>query len=236
MGKNLIQQRRGKGTLTFKSPGFKFLGVVKRRNNESLTILDILNCPGHSAPLAKVVYDDNTQGLILAPETIKVGDQLNAGTKAQRQIGHCMCLKDIPEGTMVHNIEASPGDGGKFVRASGTFAKVSTKLKTKIIVIFPSKKKKEFHPNCQATIGSIAGSGRTEKPFVKAGIKYKVMSAKNKFWPKVSGSAMNAVAHPFGNKRSSRKSKARPVPKNAPPGRKVGMLRPKRTGRRGKKR
>ena len=81
-------------------------------------------------------------------------------------------------------------------------------------------------------IGVVAGGGRVEKPFLKAGKKFFAMKAKNKYWPKVSASAMNAVAHPFGNKRTLRKSKAKPAPKNAPPGRLVGAIRPRRTGRR----
>ena len=95
----------------------------------------------------------------------------------------------------------------------------------------PSKKQKQFNPRCRATIGVVAGSGRVEKPFLKAGTKFFKMKAKNKLWPKTSGGAMNAVDHPFGNKRTSRKSKARPAPRDAPPGRKVGMIRPRRTGR-----
>ena len=95
----------------------------------------------------------------------------------------------------------------------------------------PSKKQKEFHPGCRASIGVVAGAGRKEKPFYKAGRKYHAMKAKNKYYPKTSAQSMNAVDHPFGNKRSSRKSKAKPAPRDAPPGRKVGMIRPRRTGR-----
>ena len=69
------------------------------------------------------------------------------------------------------------------------------------------------------------------KPLLKAGNAYYKMKAKNKLWPRSSASAMNAVDHPFGNKRTSRKSKARPISKNAPPGRKVGTVAARRTGR-----
>ena len=69
---------------------------------------------------------------------------------------------------------------------------------------------------------------------MKAGKNYHIHKARNKLYPIVSGSAMNAVAHPFGNKRTSRKSNAKPAPRNAPPGRKVGHIRPKRTGRKNK--
>ena len=124
-----------------------------------------------------------------------------------------------------------PGDGGKFVRSSGTFARVLTKTKDSIVIELPSKKQRSFSPECRACVGMVAGGGRLDKPLLKAGVDYYKMKAKNKLWPSISGSAQNAVDHPFGNSRSSRKSKARPVPRNAPPGRKVGMLRPRRTGR-----
>jgi large subunit ribosomal protein L2 len=80
----------------------------------------------------------------------------------------------------------------------------------------------------------VAGGGRTEKPFMRAGTRFFKMKAKNKLWPKIGGSAQNAVDHPFGNKRTSRKSKARPMSRNAPPGRKVGMIAARRTGRKKK--
>ncbi|MBS3176156.1 50S ribosomal protein L2, partial [Candidatus Woesearchaeota archaeon] len=93
------------------------------------------------------------------------------------------------------------------------------------------KKQKMFHQECRANIGIIAGAGRLEKPFYKAGNKFYAKLKKNKLYPIVAGSSMNATDHPFGNSRSSRKSKARPAPHNAPPGRNVGMIRPRRTGR-----
>ena len=80
-------------------------------------------------------------------------------------------------------------------------------------------------------MGIIAGGGRLEKPLLRAGTKFYKMKAKNKLWPKVSGNAMNAVDHPHGNKRSQRKSKAKPVSRHAPPGRKVGAVAARRTGR-----
>ncbi|PLW80261.1 50S ribosomal protein L2 [Candidatus Woesearchaeota archaeon] len=224
MGKNLIQQARGKGGPTYRSPSFRYKGEAKFPSTEvSGVITDIISCQGHSAPLFEVKYDDNTCGYMIASEGKRVGDKITGESVT--------ALKNIPEGSFVYNIEARPKDGGKFVRAGGAFAKVVTKTKDRIIVLLPSKKQKEFHPECRAAIGVVAGGGRTEKPFLKAGNKFFAMKAKNKLWPIVSGSAQNAVDHPFGNKRSSRKSKARPAPNNAPPGRNVGMIRPKRTGR-----
>ena len=233
MGKRIIQQARGKGGPRYVAHSFRHKGPAKVLNKEtSGKVIDIISCPGHSAPLAVLFYQDfNSYSLIIAPEGIAVNQTIDIGPTSELKIGNTMPLNTIPEGIPIYNIESVPGDGGKFVRASGTGARIISKSEKAIIIQLPSKKKKTFHPNCRATIGSVAGSGRKEKPFFKAGRKYYAMKAKNKLWPKTSGSAMNAVDHPFGNKRSSRKSKAKPAPKNAPPGRKVGMLRPRHTGR-----
>jgi large subunit ribosomal protein L2 len=234
MGKRLIQQARGKGGPTYRAPSFRYVGRVNYPSVQATVegkVMDIVHCQGHSAPLVIISYADGNMQLNLAPEGIAVGDNVQIGKEAEPEVGNVTTLENIPEGAFVYNIEAMPGDGGKFVRSSGTFARVASKMGSKVMVVLPSKKQKSFHAQCMATVGVIAGGGRTEKPILRAGNKHYKMRAKNKLWPKVSGGAMNAVDHPFGNKRSSRKSKAKPVPKFAPPGRKVGMLRPKRTGR-----
>jgi len=233
MGKRIIQQARGKGGPRYRANSFRHKGPAKVINKDvKAIVIDLISCPGHYAPLAVLHYPSiHSHGLIIAPEGISVNEELTIGPQGEIKIGNTMPLNNIPEGTPIYNIESVPGDGGKFVRSSGVAAKIITKTDKAIIVQLPSKKKKTFHPNCRATIGTVAGSGRVEKPFFKAGRKFYAMKAKNKLWPKVSGGAMNAVDHPFGNKRSSRKAKAKPAPKNAPPGRKVGMLRPRHTGR-----
>lgn len=233
MGKNLIQQRRGKGTSKFRSPSFRFKGAAKHINvNNEVPmgkIVDIIHCAGHSAPLIQVEFGKEPC-LTLAAEGLKVGDMLEAGKDAQVKSGNVLLLKNIPEGTSVFNIEGTPGDGGKFIRSSGTVGKVLFKSEKKVTVLLPSKKQKDFNPGCRATIGVVAGGGRTLKPIMKAGVAFHRAKARNKMYPTVSGSAMNAVDHPFGNKRSSRKARAKPVGRNAPPGRKVGYIAARRTG------
>jgi len=231
MGKNLTQQARGKGGPSFTSPGFRYLGEAKLKHGVSTAdILDIVKDQGHLAPLLSVRYNDGTKGYIVAPEGVFVGQKLLIGAGAPLEIGNSLYLKDVPEGSTIFNIEGVPGDGGRFCRTTGSFGKVFAKTDKSIQILLPSKKLKEFHPDCRATVGIVAGAGRKEKPFLKAGTMWHYRHARKKRYPHMSGSAQNAVDHPFGNKRSSRKSKARPAPKNAPPGRNVGYIRPKRTG------
>ena len=237
MGKRIISQARGKGGPTYTAPSFKYKGSVKHRiraeEEVSGIVIDLITCRGHSAPLAVIQYEDTEMSLMLAPEGIKVGDTVATGTQ-QSEIGNTLKLEDIPDGTMIYNIESCPGDGGKFCRAGGTFAKVVSRNKENVSVELPSKKTRVFNSLCRANIGVIAGSGRSEKPLLKAGNAFHKMKAKNKLYPKVSGSAMNAVDHPFGNARTSRKARSKPISKHAPPGRKVGMVGARRSGRRKK--
>lgn len=234
MGKRIIAQRRGKGSTTYRCPSHRFKGVAKHIHlAEGIAtgiVAEILHCPAHSAPLARVQYNTGEEVLMIAPENLSVNQNIETGTK-EIENGNTLHLKDIPEGTLICNIEGVPGDGGRYARSSGTFARVATQLKNETVIVLPSKKEKGFANMCRATIGIVAGGGRLEKPFLKAGNMYHKRKAKNMRYPIMSGCAMNAVAHPFGNKRTSRKSKARVAPKNAPPGRKVGMIRARRTGR-----
>ena len=94
----------------------------------------------------------------------------------------------------------------------------------------PSKKEKKFHKNCRAIIGIIAGAGRLEKPVVKAGKKFHIKKTKSKLWPRTSAVKMNAIDHPFGSGRA-KNPKSKIAKRNAPPGRKVGLIRTRRTGR-----
>ena len=234
MGKNLIQQRRGRGTKTYTSPSFRFKGDAKHYSvAASGVVTNLVHCAGHSAPLMEVAYVTGDTTNILAPEGIKVGDEVAVGGSEVRT-GNVMSLRDIPEGTLVHNIELQPLDGGKLVRASGSSARVVSKTEEAVRVLLPSKKEKLFQPECRAAIGVLAGSGRLDKPFLKAGFKYHKMRARNKLYPIVCGISMNAVDHPFGGKCSHVKGRPTQSPRDAPPGRKAGKIAPRRTGRRKK--
>lgn len=229
MGKNLIQQRRGKGSPRYRAPSFRYEGkarFTKYEENKTINanITDILHSSGHSAPLIELEYDNNEIGLLQAPEGMRIGDKIEIGRDVELKTGNILPLKNIPEGTPIYNIESNPGDGGKFVRASGAFAKIITKMEKGIVVELPSSKRRTFLPECRAAIGIVAGSGRTEKPFLKAGNKFYAMKAKNKYWPIVSGTSMNAVCHPFGGSSSHAKGIPTQSSRNAPPGRKVGKI------------
>ncbi len=234
MGKRIISQKRGRGTTTYRAPSFRYAGragniPVDKESEGKIT--DIIHSQGHSAPLIVVAHGKKTQ-LSIAPHGVKVGDTVQTSKDAEMKVGNTLPLDSIEEGQLIYNIESKPGDGGKFVRAGGTYARVLTKTKDGVIVQLPSKKKKVFKKNCRATIGIIAGGGRLEKPLLKAGNKYHKSKAKNTLYPRTSAVAMNAVDHPYGGSSSSHKGVVTISPRFASPGRKVGKIRAKRTGRR----
>lgn len=234
MGKRLTVQRRGKGSPLFVSPSHKWLGEAKHMPmNISSTkgkITNILHCSGHSAPLMTVLWETGDEQLTIAPEGVWVGATVEVGTN-NTEPGCTLPLKSIPEGTLVYNVESIPGDGGKFARSGGVFAKILGKQGESISIMLPSKKERLFNQNCRATIGVVAGSGRTEKPLLKAGKQFYKLRAKAKLWPVVAGQSQNAVEHPHGGARSSKKNKPDIARRFAPPGAKIGKIRPRRTGR-----
>ncbi|MCM2325960.1 MAG: 50S ribosomal protein L2 [Candidatus Woesearchaeota archaeon] len=230
MGKNLIQQARGKGGPTYRAPSFRYKAKVSYPDQaKSGTVIDFIKCPGHSSPLALIKYDSGEETYVIAAHGQRTGDVIQFCVTNPNS-GDTVMLKDVPVGTALFNIEGRPGDGGKFVRSSGCFARIVGKTEKEVLIMLPSKKQKSFNLNCRATIGVIAGSGRKEKPFLKAGTRFHYMKARNKLYPRIKGQSQNAVDHPFGTSRSSKKGKPTIARKNAPPGAKVGKIRPRRTG------
>ena len=238
MGRRIQGQRRGRGSPTFRAPSHRYKADLSHRKVEdadvvSGTVVDIEHDPARSSPVADVEFDDGDRRLVLAPEGIGVGDRLQVGVSAAIEPGNTLPLAEIPEGVPVCNVEANPGDGGKFARASGVNATLVTHERNVTVVQLPSDEVKRLDPQCRATIGVVAGGGRTEKQMVKAGNKYHKMRARGTKWPNVRGVAMNAVDHPFGGGGRQHPGRPKSVSRDASPGRKVGDIASRRTGRGG---
>ncbi len=231
MGKSIISQARGHGSLSYqvRKKAFIFRIGYPRAEGEA-ELLDLFHSSAHSAPLLKIkagkeiFYSPAFNGAVVG-EMIKIG-----GTEVKE--GNILAVRDIPLGTSVFNIECHPGDGGKMMRSSGTSAIISKKLENnKISILMPNKNEVVVPGLCRATIGVVAGAGRVLKPFLKAGAKFYKMKTRNKLWPRTSAVKMNAIDHPFGSGRGKR-IKSKIAKRNAPPGARVGHIRPSRTGRR----
>ncbi|MEM2108986.1 MAG: 50S ribosomal protein L2 [Candidatus Odinarchaeota archaeon] len=238
MGKRILVQRKGRGGRQFRALSNHSRGAVKYaylQKTEPETVIkgvitDIIHDPGRGAPVAYAKLETGGECLMLISEGMGVGDTFEIGTGAELRIGNIMPLKNIPEGTPVFNIEGIPFDGGKYVRSSGAYATVVSADENKAIVKMPSGVLKTFNSNCRATIGIVAGGGRIEKPFAKAGKKFYLMKAKGIHWPVVRGAAMSAVSHPHGGGSHQGPGGPSSVKRNTPPGAKVGLIAPKRTG------
>ncbi len=230
MGKRIIAQARGKGSNTYKVRKKAFKCKLKYPSSLAGqgTIVKLLNSPGHTAPVAKIKYE---RGVFYIP-AFKGAFEGQVVSFDQQEIkeGNILELGKIPLKTTVYCIESKPKDGGVFVKASGGCATIVRKINQKVFVLMPSKKEKAFNEKCRAIVGTVAGEGRLEKPIIKAGKKYYIKKIKNKLWPRTSAVKMNAVDHPFGSGRG-KNPKSKIAKRNAPPGRKVGLLKPRRTGK-----
>jgi len=238
MGKRLKTQRRGKGSV-YRSPSHRHRsgpgGVHYLKSNSTISgrVSELSHDPGRTAPLAKLEIEDGQRTWVIANEGMAVEQEVKMGSNVPAIAGNVLPLREIPEGTRIFNIESQPGDGGKFVRAGGSFATVvSHGIKT--VVQLPSGQFKPFQPDCKATIGIVAGGGRKDKAFIKAGKHWYATRSRARKFPTVSGVAMNPVNHPHGGGAHQHVGKPSTVSRHAPPGRKVGRLSPKKKSRRKK--
>ena len=229
MGKRIISQRRGKGGHTYKTrekAGRLRPGYSSDAKGE-YECVKLTASIGHSVPIAKFKNKEEKVFETFAVNLLYVGQVINVGGN---KVGDIAKVGDLKNGTEVFNIEHNPKDGGKFVRTGGNAAVVMAKEGDVMKVMMPSKREKKFNVKCRVTIGRAAGDGRMDKPILKAGKQFYIMKTKSKLWPRVSAVKMNAIDHPFGSGRGKR-IKSKIAKRNASPGKKVGLIRPRRTGR-----
>ncbi|MBL7059013.1 50S ribosomal protein L2 [Candidatus Pacearchaeota archaeon] len=229
MGKRIIQQARGHGSSTYRvrKKAFRYLLRYPKHLEGEGIVIKLLDSAAHTAPLAKIKYD---KGTFYMPAFKNMYEGQTISFSKEIKKGNIVKLKDIPLKTKIYNIESRPGDGGKFIKTGGSSAMVNKVIGEEVFILMPSKKEKKFHKNCRAVIGAAAGAGRLDKPVVKAGKKFHIKKSKSKLWPRTSAVKMNAIDHPFGSGRA-KNPKSKVAKRNSPPGRKVGLIRPRRTGK-----
>ncbi|CAM9571761.1 unnamed protein product [Chrysoparadoxa australica] len=245
MGKVIRGQRKGKGSV-FTSHTRLRKGAVKLRKADFAerhgyikgVVKAIVHESGRGAPLAKVQFQNpyryqKDNELIVAVEGMYTGQFIYCGKKAALTVGNVLPLANLPEGSICCNIEAKPGDRGKYARCSGDYAVVVAHDEDKGTsrVRLPSGSKKTISSTCRAMVGVIAGGGRTDKPMLKAGRAYHKYRVKRNEWPKVRGVAMNPVEHPFGGGNHQHIGHPSTSKRLASAGQKVGLIAARRTGR-----
>ncbi len=149
--------------------------------------------PNRSAHIALVLYKDGERRYILHPRNVKVGDEVQSGAEAPFKPGNAMQLRNIPVGSVVHNVELKPGKGGQLARSAGTSVQFSAREGLFALLRLKSGEMRRVHIDCRATIGEVGNDEHNLRVFGKAGAKR---------WrgirPTVRGVVMNPVDHPHG--------------------------------------
>ncbi|KAG1668155.1 hypothetical protein FOA52_005147 [Chlamydomonas sp. UWO 241] len=245
MGRVIRGCRKGRGSIftsnsTHRKGAAKFRLMDNAERNAYIkgVVSDIIHDSGRGAPLAKVTFRNPyhyklDKELFIAAEGVYSGQFLYCGKKATLHVGNVKPIGTMPEGTIVCNLEEKAGDRGAIARASGDYCIIVAHNPDSGVtrVKLPSGAKKILPSTCRATVGQVAGGGRTEKPMLKAGRAYHKYHAKRHSWPTVRGVCMNPVEHPHGGGNHQHVGHATTTSKYAPPGQKVGLIGARRTGR-----
>ena len=149
--------------------------------------------PNRSARIALLHYVDGEKRYILAPNGLKVGDHVMSGPEADIRVGNALPLRNIPTGTVIHNIEMHKGRGGQIVRSAGTAAQLMAKEGDYAVVRLPSGEQRTIHLECIATVGQVGNLDHENVRIGKAG-RSRYLGRR----PHVRGSVMNPVDHPHG--------------------------------------
>ena len=191
--------RNNNGRVTAKRRGgghrkqYRIIDFKRGKDGIKAKVFGIEYDPNRSARIALLVYSDGEKRYIIAPAKLNVGDVLVSGENAEIKIGNCLPLKDIPEGTLVHNIEMRPGKGAQIARSAGIGVQLMAKEGEYVTLKLRSGEVRLIHKNCRATIGIVGNSDHENVSIGKAG-RVRWMGRR----PRVRAVAMNPVDHPMG--------------------------------------
>ena len=191
--------RNNNGRVTAKRRGgghrkqYRIIDFKRGKDGIEAKVVGIEYDPNRSARIALLVYSDGEKRYIIAPAKLNVGDALVSGENAEIKIGNCLPLKDIPEGTLIHNIEMRPGKGAQIARSAGNGVQLMAKEGEYVTLKLRSGEVRLIHKNCRATIGIVGNSDHENVSIGKAG-RVRWMGRR----PRVRAVAMNPVDHPMG--------------------------------------
>ena len=172
---------------------YRIIDFKRDKFDVKATVVSIEYDPNRSAHIALLQYEDGEKRYILAPEGLKVGYAIEAGPSADIMPGNALPLKNIPTGTMVHNVELYPGRGGQLARAAGNAAQLMAKEGGYALLRLPSGELRKVSELCMATVGVVGNSDHENVKIGKAG-RTRHMGIR----PTVRGSVMNPCDHPHG--------------------------------------
>ena len=191
--------RNSYGRITVRHQGggnrqkYRIIDFKRKKDDMTATVIGIEYDPNRTSNIALIKYEDETLSYILAPVGLKDGDTVVSGANSDIKVGNCLPIENIPVGTMIHNIELNPGQGGKLVRTAGGEAQLMAKEGAYAHVRLPSGEMRLVLARCRATIGTIGNAEHANIKIGKAG-RTRHMGIR----PTVRGSVMNPVDHPHG--------------------------------------
>ena len=194
-------------------------------------VIDLVHEQGRDAPLSKIRFEDGTVSFVPAVLGTAVGSSINFGLKSEIQKGNVISVQNIPDGTVVCNVEKNYLDGGTIVKSAGTSATVFSHGDEGVMLRLPSGRLTTLKPRNRAMIGTLAGGGAGERPLMSAGNKWRKFRSRGRKYPIVRGVAQAAYVHPHGGGRHQHVGQSSTVSRNAPPGAKVGSIAARKTGR-----
>ena len=188
---------QGRRSMRYKGGGhkhhYRIVDFKRDKKDVAATVATIEYDPNRTAIIALLQYADGEKRYIIAPQGLQVGTTVISGDEAAPEIGNALLMKNMPLGTMIHNIELQPGQGGKLVRSAGSSAQLANKEEKYAVLKMPSGELRKVLINCYATVGVVSNSDHNLETAGKAG--------KNRWKgvrPRVRGVAMNPVDHPMG--------------------------------------
>lgn len=188
---------RGKLTVRHRGGGhkrlYRIIDFKRRKDNVPARVAAIEYDPNRSANIALLHYADGHKAYIIAPNNLRVGDMVESGSESDIKVGNTLPLRDIPVGTLIHNIELRPGKGAQLVRSAGTVAQLMAKEGAYAHVRLPSGEVRLVHVNCRASIGQVGNVEHENQTLGKAG-RTRWLGIR----PTVRGSVMNPTDHPHG--------------------------------------
>ena len=191
--------RNSYGRITVRHQGggnrqkYRIIDFKRKKDNMEATVIGIEYDPNRTSNIALIQYEDGEKAYILAPVGLKDGDKVVSGENVDIKPGNCLPIENIPVGTLIHNIELNPGQGGKMVKAAGGEAQLMAKEGEYAHVRLPSGEMRLVRAKCRATIGTIGNTDHGNVKLGKAG-RTRHMGVR----PTVRGSVMNPVDHPHG--------------------------------------
>jgi large subunit ribosomal protein L2 len=197
--KNSRAGRNNEGHITARHRGggvkrrYRIIDFKRNKFGVPAKVFSIEYDPNRSARIALLHYVDGEKRYILAPNGLKVGDHVMSGPEADIRVGNALPLRNIPTGTVIHNIEMHKGRGGQIVRSAGTAAQLMAKEGDYAIVRLPSGEQRTIHLECIATVGQVGNLDHENVRIGKAG-RSRYLGRR----PHVRGSVMNPVDHPHG--------------------------------------